>query len=110
MKKIEGTYATAIVYTDLIENAAARQIQTLCSQPFADGSRIRTMPDVHAGAGCVIGFTDDLGELVIPSTLDECPMAYKHMESIRANVEPTVEIQKIIRPVYNFKAGEMPEP
>lgn len=43
-------------------------------------------------------------------TLDECPMAYKPMESILTNVEPTVEIQKIIRPVYNFKAGEMPEP
>lgn len=67
MKKIEGTYATAIIYTDLIEDAAAQQIQTLCSQPFAAGSRIRIMPDVHAGAGCVIGFTADLGELVIPS-------------------------------------------
>lgn len=25
------------------------------------------MPDVHAGAGCVIGFTADLGEMVIPN-------------------------------------------
>ena len=25
------------------------------------------MPDVHAGTGCVIGFTADLGEMVIPS-------------------------------------------
>ena len=40
------------------------------------------------------------------STLDECPMAYKPMESIVANVEPTVEIVKVIRPVYNFKAGK----
>lgn len=24
------------------------------------------MPDVHAGSGCVIGFTADFGELVVP--------------------------------------------
>ena len=39
-------------------------------------------------------------------TLDECPMAYKPMESIIDNIADTVEIKKIIRPVYNFKAGE----
>ncbi len=39
-------------------------------------------------------------------TLDECPMAYKPMESIVRNIEPTAEIISIIRPVYNFKARE----
>lgn len=39
-------------------------------------------------------------------TLDECPMAYKPMESIIENIGDTVEIEKIIRPVYNFKASE----
>ena len=43
---------------------------------------------------------------VSEDTLDECPMAYKPMESIITNVEPTVEIVKVIRPVYNFKAGK----
>ena len=38
-------------------------------------------------------------------TLDECPMAYKSMEAITENIEPTVKILKIIKPVYNFKAG-----
>ena len=38
-------------------------------------------------------------------TLDECPMAYKSMEVITENIEPTVKILKIIKPVYNFKAG-----
>ena len=33
-------------------------------------------------------------------------MAYKPMESIVANVASTVEIVKVIRPVYNFKAGK----
>lgn len=38
-------------------------------------------------------------------TLDECPMAYKGMEDIVRNIGDTAEIQSVIRPVYNFKAG-----
>ena len=41
-----------------------------------------------------------------PDTLDECPMAYKDMSSIVDNIGPTAEIQAVIRPIYNFKAGE----
>ena len=40
------------------------------------------------------------------STLDECPMAYKSMEDIVDNIDPTVEIKAIIEPIYNFKAGD----
>ena len=40
------------------------------------------------------------------STLDECPMAYKGMDDIIDNIEPTVSINAIIKPIYNFKAGE----
>lgn len=39
-------------------------------------------------------------------TLDECPMAYKPMNEIVANISETVKIDKIIRPIYNFKANE----
>lgn len=66
MKEICGIYNTAIVYTDVIEENAIEQITTLCSQEFVKGCKIRIMPDVHAGAGCVIGFTADLGDMVIP--------------------------------------------
>jgi len=38
-------------------------------------------------------------------TLDECPMAYKRIEDIVDNIHPTAEIQSIIKPIYNFKAG-----
>ena len=41
---------------------------------------------------------------VVTSTLDEAPMAYKPIESIIENIQDTVEIQKIIKPIYNFKA------
>ena len=40
------------------------------------------------------------------STLDECPMAYKGIEDIVNNIEPTVTIDSIIKPIYNFKAGD----
>ena len=65
--EITGTYSTAVVYTDVLEETAAEQIYNLCNQEFSKGSCIRIMPDVHAGAGCVIGFTADLGEQVVPN-------------------------------------------
>ena len=39
-------------------------------------------------------------------TLDECPMAYKSIDDIVNNIGDTVEINEIIKPIYNFKAGE----
>ena len=38
-------------------------------------------------------------------TLDESPMAYKRMEDIVENIQPTVDIIKVIKPIYNFKAS-----
>lgn len=67
MKTITGQYSSAIIYTDIIEDSATEQIKLLCDQPFVKGSRIRIMPDIHAGKGCVIGFTADLGDMVIPN-------------------------------------------
>lgn len=40
------------------------------------------------------------------STLDESPMAYKPMREIVELISPTAEIERIIKPVYNFKAAE----
>jgi len=43
---------------------------------------------------------------VLPETLDESPMAYKSMDEIVSQIEPTAEIVQRIRPVYNFKAAD----
>lgn len=67
MRTIQGRYSEAIVFTDLVEETAINQIRLLCDQPFVQDCKIRIMPDVHAGSGCVIGFTANLGELVIPN-------------------------------------------
>ncbi|MDE7098467.1 MAG: RtcB family protein [Ruminococcus sp.] len=43
---------------------------------------------------------------VSSATLDECPMVYKPIDDIISNIGDTVEINDIIKPIYNFKAGE----
>lgn len=47
-------------------------------------------------------FTTSVGR----ETLDESPMAYKSIDDILDNIGDTVTVNKIIKPVYNFKAGE----
>lgn len=55
------------IFTENIELEALNQIYTLVKQPAFADCKIRIMPDVHAGAGCVIGFTADLEDKVIPN-------------------------------------------
>ena len=65
MRTIEGHNVK--IFTDNIEQSALDQIMTLLSIDVFSDKKIRIMPDVHAGAGCVIGFTGDLGDKVIPN-------------------------------------------
>lgn len=55
------------IFTKNIEQEAIGQIDELLNQEAFKDSKIRIMPDVHAGKGCVIGFTGDLGDKVIPN-------------------------------------------
>lgn len=43
---------------------------------------------------------------VTKETIDEAPMVYKPMEQIVSLIGETAEIDRVIRPVYNFKAAE----
>lgn len=67
--EINGKYGSAIVYTDDIEQEAISQITNLLNQPMAEGSNIRIMPDCHAGAGCVIGYTAKLTDKIVPNLI-----------------------------------------
>lgn len=60
MIEIKGKYNTAIIYQSQIDEATQTQLQTLVDQPFVENETIRVMPDCHAGAGCVIGFTQTI--------------------------------------------------
>lgn len=67
MIKIAGKYNTAKVFTDVLEDSCLEQIKALLDlEAFSDAS-VRIMPDCHAGSGCVIGFTADLGDKIIPN-------------------------------------------
>lgn len=55
------------IFTDMIEESAKQQIEHVASLPAFDNAKIRIMPDVHAGKGCVCGFTADLGDKVVPN-------------------------------------------
>ena len=57
------------IYADNIEPVALNQIYTLLAQPTFLGEKVRIMPDVHAGLGCVVGFTSTMKDKVIPNII-----------------------------------------
>lgn len=67
MINLNGKYASAKIFTDLVDGASISQVQTLLGQKFVEGSKIRMMPDIHAGAGCTIGTTMTITDAVCPN-------------------------------------------
>lgn len=67
MIELNGKYNNCKVYTDNIDNATISQLISLLNQKSVEDSRIRIMPDTHAGAGCVIGTTMTLKDKVVPN-------------------------------------------
>lgn len=65
--EIRGKISTAICYAKVVEDEAVEQIRRMCDYDFTEGSRIRIMPDVHAGAGCTIGTTMTVTDRVVPN-------------------------------------------
>ena len=69
MLEYQGAATSCKVFTDSIEAEAVQQIYGFLNCPAFEGSQIRIMPDVHAGAGAVIGFTANLTDKVIPNVI-----------------------------------------
>ena len=67
MKEVSGKFNSAKVFTDVVDEKSLGQIKTLCDQQFTTESRIRLMPDVHAGAGCTIGTTMTISDKIVPN-------------------------------------------
>ena len=96
-RKGERIMADLKIFTENIEHEALNQIYTLVKQPAFSDCKIRIMPDVHAGAGCVIGFTADLGEKVIPNIVGVdigCGMLTTNLGNIDIDFE---KLDNIIR-------------
>ena len=103
MKIIEGKYTNAIVYSYTAEESALGQVQTLCNQPFAKDSKIRLMPDIHAGKGCTIGTTMTYTDKICPNIVGvdiSCGMLVVQLKEKRINLP---ELDSCIR--KNIPAG-----
>ena len=94
---LNGKYNSAEVFTENIDNQAIAQIIALCSQPFSAGSKIRIMPDVHAGSGCTIGTTMTITDKVVPNLVGVdigCGMETAVLK------EKHIELQKMDKLIY----------
>lgn len=91
------------IFTDNIEQEAIEQIDLLLEQEPFKNCKVRIMPDVHAGKGCVIGFTADLGDKVIPNIVGVdigCGMLCVELGNIDLDLE---KLDKVIN--ENIPAG-----
>ncbi len=97
MLELQGKYNQAKVFTDVVDPASIAQVIELCNQEFTAGSRIRLMPDVHAGVGCTVGTTMTITDKVVPNLVGVdigCGM-----ETVRIR-EDHLELQKLDKLIY----------
>lgn len=57
----------AVCFGTVVEEEAIEQIRRMCDYEFTEGSKIRIMPDVHAGKGCTIGTTMTVTDKAVPN-------------------------------------------
>ena len=85
------------IFTENIEQEALDQINLLLEQEAFKDSKVRIMPDVHSGKGCVIGFTADLGDKVVPNLIGVdigCGMLTINLGNIDIDLE---KLDQVIR-------------
>lgn len=97
MMVLKGKYNEAKIFTDVVDETSIAQVMLLLNQEFVAGSKIRLMPDIHAGAGCTIGTTMTITDKVVPNLVGVdigCGM-----ETIRIK-EKHMELQKLDKLIY----------
>ena len=97
MKEVAGKYNTAKIFTDVVDEKSIEQVKLLCDQPFVKGSKIRMMPDIHAGAGCTIGTTMTITDKVVPNLVGVdigCGMLCAELGKIDLDLE---KLDKVVR-------------
>lgn len=97
MLELKGKYNEAKIFTDVVDEASVSQVLLLLNQEFVSGSRIRLMPDIHAGAGCTIGTTMTITDKIVPNLVGVdigCGM-----ETVRIK-ENHIEPQKLDKLIY----------
>lgn len=92
--EITGKYGTVQVFNHLDrEDEAFRQLTQVMNSLLAEGTQVRVMPDVHAGKGCVIGFTQRLNR--------ECPRICPNIVGVDLGCTVTTGRLKTMR-IPNF--------
>lgn len=97
MIELRGKYNEAKIFTDVADEASISQVMLLLNQEFAAGSKIRLMPDIHAGMGCTIGTTMTISDKIVPNLVGVdigCGM-----ETIQIK-EKHMELQKLDKLIY----------
>lgn len=69
MKEIKGKFSSAKIFTDDVEDKAVEQVQALLDSPVTENCRVVVMPDVHAGKGSTIGYTQTIQNRIIPNAI-----------------------------------------
>ena len=99
MFEIKGKVNTAICYAKVVEDEAIEQIRRMCDYEFTEGSRIRIMPDVHAGPGCTIGTTMTVIDKAVPNIVGVdigCGMYTVNLGKIKIDFEKVDEAAHFI--------------
>ena len=98
MIELQGKFAAAKVFTDVVDNESISQVINFLNQPYVSESKVRMMPDIHAGAGCTIGTTMTIRDKICPNLVGVdigCGM-----ETIRIK-ESYIEPQKLDKVIRN---------
>lgn len=108
MFEIAGKVNTAVCYAKVVEEEAVAQIKRMCDYEFTMGSRIRIMPDVHAGKGCTIGTTMTVLDKVVPNIVGVdigCGMYTLRLEERRIDYEKFDEAAHFVPSGMNIWEG-----
>ena len=118
MLELKGKYNTAKIFTDVVDQESISQVINLLNQEFVADSKIRMMPDIHAGSGCTIGTTMTITDKIVPNLVgvdigcgvlcvkfrvDEEDVDFKKLDRvIREYIPSGCNIRKKIHPYYTF--------
>lgn len=97
MLEVKGKFNTAKIFTDVVDEASISQVTELCNQEFCAGSRIRLMPDIHAGAGCTIGTTMTITDKIVPNLVGVDIGCGMHTVRI---AEKEIDLEKLDKLIY----------
>lgn len=94
---LKGKYNEAKVFADTADETSVSQVLLLLDQEFVSGSRIRMMPDIHAGAGCTIGTTMTVTDKIVPNLVGVDIGCGMETVAVR---EKHIELQKLDKLIY----------